>query len=184
MKKFPILCAIVLAVARLSSPAAAGSATELSMEVNETFELKAIRTDRTAVPGVGVDQEWVDSWTSDGGGWYWYTPEKYDFVEGDTIECIIFYSQGVYWNLVLTNAFYSCGTTDWRNYFFTHTTDFGTLPPPPPDYGWIVGIPYLAPDINANIDWASQLAMSGYTLFAGSPLSGRPSCFAIETGDR
>jgi len=122
--------------------------------------------------------EWIDSWTADGSNLIWYTPQVYDFAEGDTIQCCVFYHHGNFWNCILTNAFYFCGESNWRNYLLTDKTDFGVLPPGPD--AWLVGVGYTAPEFSIEIDWASKIQLSGYQLHGGIPLSGRPNCFKIN----
>lgn len=149
-------------------------ANQNSLLVPVSMHSAAVRSDYD-----GADPEWIDSWTSDG-CWVWYTPEDYDFYEGDTIDFVVYYMPGDYWNLVRIDAFYRCGSTDWRNYLMTASTDFGTLPPPPPGYGWITGVGYITPGASGSFDWASRCDLDGYNLPAGVPLFLRPDCFYMN----
>ncbi len=180
MHKFTFTALLISMLAWPVSFAPAEPDIDLAMDANITLDMEIIDAGREMLPAGGVDQEWIDSWTADANGWVWYTPQKYDFTWDDTISCNIFYVTGEYWNLVLTNAFYHCGETDWRNYVYTWVHDFGTIPPIPPGYGWIVHVTHVLPEIIAEVDWASRLAQTGNTLYGGTPLSGRPDCFTIE----
>ena len=139
-----------------------------------------MKTNKTTAksPRFSSGPEWVDSWTTEG-GWTWYTPEDYNFRAGRYVTFVVYYLPGDYWNLVRYDAFYFCGETDWRNYIASSTTDFSTLPPPPPGYGWITGVDYKMPSIAGRFDRASRLDLEGYSLPCGVPLSGRPDCFEI-----
>jgi hypothetical protein len=161
---------------------------DLSMMVSENVVLETTGSTCIAVPlDAGMDEvtgaEWIDSWTSDGSGWVWYTPEQYSFEIGDQVSCNVFFALETEdpWRFIRTDVFYECGQTDWRRWIYMHTEDFGTLPPLPPDYGYISGITYKIPaNVPASVDWASRLRLDDYILDTGTPLSGRPGCFRID----
>ena len=153
---------------------------DLSMNVSDLHRIEFLKKDATLVySDFDFEPGCIDNWTADGAGLYWYTPEKYDFVEDDIIACCIYYEVGEYWNLVLTNAFYFCGEENWQSCIYSNVVDFGGLPPVP-DYGWLVGVEYRAISRSAEVDWASKLQMSGHRIYCGSPLSGRPDCFKMN----
>ncbi len=179
MKKLLVLSIALLWMVGCGTEPASDFDMDLPMVANQTEIMSAVGTDIVAAKSA-LDQEWVDSWTADGGGWVWYTPEDYVFATGDTVELVVFYVPGSYWNLSRIDAFYQCGETNWRNFLMSNVTDFGTLPPPPPDYGWITGIGYIAPSMSLEVDWASRCDMTGYQLPCGVPLGGRPDCFMLN----
>ncbi len=144
------------------SPGEAGDFLDFSMEVNSTLRMEAVDRDRMLVPsgGEGMDGvEIYDCWLADGGGWVWYTPEEYEFNSGDTIETVVFFTHDEICNIKRTDAFYKCGETNWRNFLMTNVLDFGTMVPPPPGYGWITGIGYIAPSFSDTfcLGWTSKV---------------------------
>ncbi len=155
---------------------------DFSMEARDLLHLEIVSQNIALVKADydNAEPEWIDSWTADGTGCVWYTPEFYWFTEGDTAECVVYYMPGDYWNLIRTDALYRCGHTDWRNYLYLTEVDFGTLPPPPPGYAWLTGVGYKIPGVSGEFDWATRCDMTGYSLPCGVPLPGRPDCAQLN----
>ncbi len=171
-------------------------AANLDLSCNSAVELVPLPQRACEVPVAGSPGaamlpedtiEWFDSWTADGGGPIWYTPEDYCFNEGDTLELAHFV--GLYCNLNLAHnlyridAFYLCGTSNPGGYVMTSgLIDFGPIPPNQPGYGWILGIGYIVPGVDVSIDWASRLMWGDAVADIGIPLSGRPDCVDLNCG--
>jgi hypothetical protein len=150
----------------------------MDLSMNSEASFTAVNQNVTAVKSDMLN-EWIDSWTANGKVSPWYTPEKYTFVTGDTVETIVFYDpEG--WNLVRVDGFYIAGEKNPLNYQMSNSSDFGKLPPLPANYGWITGVGYIAPKIKGSFDWASQCITSAGKLTCGVPLSGRPNTFKIN----
>jgi hypothetical protein len=112
--------------------------------------------DEEATDGVEI----VDCWIAGGGGWIWYTPEDYVFTAGDTVETVRYFINDEICDIQFTDAFYSCDETNWRHYLMTNTIDAGIIPPPPPGYGWIFGVGYIAPSVRDTVcrAWTSRIS--------------------------
>ena len=108
-------------------------------------------------PTENFDSYWIDSWTADGEGLIWYTPEKYVFNRGDIVECCVYHNQ-------------TSDVTDWKRWdrfwiitgpcagiVYTYNAFFGFMPA-----GLnITGIPYgsrMIPPIclPCEIEWRSM----------------------------
>lgn len=160
-----VLCFSLMAAGCAQSPAEPDGDTgnfAFSMEGNSSFMMKSTDVDRMLVPadGGGMDGvEIFDCWLADGGGIIWYTPEDYDFNSGDTVETVVFFTHDEICNITRTDAFYRCGETNWHNYIMVNTADFGTMVPPPPGYGWITGVGYIAPVVTDTLclGWTARV---------------------------
>ncbi len=185
---------LVTAAATLAVPAFGAN---LTMQNNRALEFVPIKTSTVQVPVTAASREagpmlpedsitWFDSWSADGRGGVWYTPEDYEFCEGDTLELVIFANfsctLGRAHNLRRTDAFYLCGTTNPMGYVMTSgVIDFGPLPPNDPNYGWITGMGYLLGPGQRHVcaDWVSRMTWGDATADFGIPLAGRPDCICI-----
>ena len=184
--KFTI--AFVLAALFLSNPGftrGASDPAEFDLSVGRMHYLEPTGMHILPWPAPEVDSYWIDSWTADGDGWLWYTPELYTFSKGMTVEAVLFYVQtsGEY-DFIRYDGFYFCGELNPKHYIFYGWADFGWIPPPP-NYGWITGLSYdtsSIPDrlLPLNLDWASKCIVSTGWFAGGVPLPGRPDCFTIE----
>ena len=159
--------------------------TDWDFSVNKTFYLPNSGGEIICSPYDNeVDSYWIDSWTADAEAYCWNTPEKYDFVKGDTISCVTFfgYVAEPYWELIRYDGFYFCGETDWQNYIAYGWMEF-------PDLFWWGGIclgaiyydTSIIPDrfLPLRVDWASRCFVPTGWFAGGVPLSGRPDCFTI-----
>ena len=130
-----------------------------------------------------VDSYWIDSWTADPEGFFWHTPEKYEFIKGDVISCVNYF---VYcgepgWEYKRYDGFYFCGESDPLNYIAYSWLEY------PDPFWWgicISGIFYdtsIIPDrlLPLRIDWASKCLTTVGWFKAGVPLAGRPDCIII-----
>jgi hypothetical protein len=183
---------LLTAAAAFAMPAFAAG---LAIQANQPLEFVPIQTSRVQVPAISQKAgpmlpedsiEWFDSWSADGGGPMWYTPEDYEFCAGDTLELVVFANFscdiGLSHDLQRIDAFYLCGTTNPMGFVMTSgVVDFGPLPPNDPNYGWITGVGYILGDNLplVCIDWASRLMWGDATADCGIPLAGRPDCFCL-----
>ena len=114
------------------------------------------------------DSYWIDSWTADGEGFPWYTPERYTFNRGDIVECCVYHNQ-------------TYNSYDWKRWdrfwittgpcagaVYTYNAFFGFMPA-----GLhITGIPYdsmMIPPIclPCEIEWASMCVDSLGKFYTG-----------------
>jgi hypothetical protein len=142
--------------------------------------------DYTTIKYIQEEEEdhWIDSWTADANGQYWYTPECYTFKKGQDIACCTSIHLATETERLLRwDAFYFCGETNPKNYIAHGFSDFG----PVPAGDWILGLFYMTdyiPDklLPLNLDWASKFYRMGpsYRFYGGIPLSNRPDCFVVN----
>ena len=132
-----------------------------------------------------IDTYWMDSWTSDAEGLFWYSPEKYSFRKGDIIATT---------ELIVTTSFpdpferfdgfYFCGEHNPYNYVAYGWYDIYIYPPHGYNYVFC-GIFYdtgIIPNklLPLEIDWVSIIKFREQLVFGGFPLASRPDCFTIE----
>lgn len=162
-----------------------GTARGADLVANRSVEWVPSQAHSATVP---VDEakfnsmEWFDSWFADGGAPLWYTPEKYEFVSGDTLEVVTFlHMEGETQNFLRLDCIYICGQNNPRNFVMTGgLVDFGLVPEVQPNYGHIFGIAYVIPPLpSLRIDSASR-HIWGIRRDYGLPLSGRPDCATIN----
>ena len=159
--------------------------SDFDLSFNKGYQFEVVKKDLVKVPAE-VDSYWIDSWTADGEGASWYTPELYTFTKGMTVECVVFFVQteGNY-KFVRYDGFYFFGETNPKRYLAYGWADFGTIPPNEPNYGWITGLGYDTASVpgvimGKKMDWASKCIVTDGWFAAGVPLSGRPDPFTIN----
>lgn len=180
-----------LAIVGFSSPVLGG---QLGLRSNQAIEFVPVAQQIAQVavhedPGRSVYPEdsiecW-SQWTADGGGPIWYTPERYVFAAGDTLETVILAALSCQNQLahdfLRIDAFYICGQSNPLSYVLTSgIINFGEIPPNEPGYAYITGIAYLVPHTSGlSIDWGSRLLWGDAINHCGFPLMGRPDCFQL-----
>jgi hypothetical protein len=164
--------------------------SEYDLSFSKGIQFDLVRKDVIEAPAAEVDSYWIDSWTADGEGTSWYTPELYTFTKGDVVECVVFFVQTEEYNqFVRYDGFYFCGSKNPLKYLAYGWGDFGTIPPNEPNYGWITGLGYdtaTVPNVilGKYMDFASKCIVKTTPpkswFAAGVPLAGRPDCFVIN----
>ena len=164
----------------------AANATDFDLSFTKGVPLDVVSTQQLQVPAPEVDSYWIDSWTADGDGYLWYTPELYTFSKGMTVECVLFFVQtaGEY-DFIRYDGFYLCGETNPLKYKAYGWADFGTIPPNEPGYGWITGLGYDSstipnPALGKYLDWASKCIVDDGWFAGGVPLNGRADPFVVN----